>query len=245
MSVHTTATVDVTVTAGPKSPGTVADWELFFARRALNTLKSRLGEQVILDLLRSDFEASGKQFAAWAAASEDQWQPARTELSVSGMTAEEFVTFFSSILTDVPKLLAAQPEHFATSMDERDGKHVMRVTENLSRYISDFYITMTGEDQAVDDLDPDYPVRMAGVVTLADGTVVGHMLHQFRDTVDGFDALVTIYFPVAAPEDFVEGHRQHLAVEFTNWFLEAADSLGRSTTSSVPLVVKGTEVFAG
>ncbi|MGD0609084.1 MAG: hypothetical protein ABSA53_36585 [Streptosporangiaceae bacterium] len=51
------------------------------------------------------------------------------------------------------------------------------------------------------------------------------------------------YFPAAAPEEFIEGHRQHLAVEFTNWIVSAAESLGRTSNSPVPLVVTGTEHY--
>ena len=39
----TTETTDITVVSGPTSPGTASDWQLFFARRALATLKARLG----------------------------------------------------------------------------------------------------------------------------------------------------------------------------------------------------------
>ena len=49
----------------------------------------------------------------------------------------------------------------------------------------------------------------------------GHALHQFRKTGSGFDALLVIYFPAAAPEDLIEGHRQHLVVEFTDWITAA------------------------
>ena len=75
---------------------------------------------------------------------------------------------------------------------------------------------------------------MAGTVALADGTTIGHALHQVRETTDGFDALLAIYFPAAAPEEFIEG-RQHLAVEFTNWIIGAAESLGRTSNSPVRL----------
>ena len=121
--------------------------------------------------------------------------------------------------------------------------HVVRVVENLGRYISDFYITFTSEDQAVAELAPGYPTRMAGTVALADGTTIGHALHQFRETTDGFDALLAIYFPAATPEEFIEGHRQHLAVEFTNWITGAGESLGRTSNSPVPPVVTGTEPY--
>ena len=131
-------------------------------------------------------------------------------------------------------ILAAQPEHFVL-VEAGDGpNHVVRVVENLGGYISDFYITFTGEDQAVAELAPDYPTRMVGTVTLADGTTIGHALHQFRDTTDGFDALLAIYFPAAAPEEFIEGHCQHLAVEFTNWIVGEVSELDTLVSHDVP-----------
>ena len=82
---------------------------------------------------------------------------------------------------------------------------------------------------------------MAGNLTLPDGTIIGHALHQFQETETGFDALLAIYFPAAAPEDLIEGHRQHLAVEFTNWITAAGISHGRTSHSPVPVAVTRTE----
>ena len=67
-------------------------------------------------------------------------------------------------------------------------------------------------------------------LALPDGTIIGHALHQFRETGAGFDALLVIYFPAAAPDDLVEGHRQHLAVEFTNWITAAGISRRRPSS---------------
>lgn len=240
---RTSGAIDIVVAAGPTSPGTTADWELFFARRALANLKSRLGQQALLELLEPDTAASAETLKAWADSSQGQWRPALTQLHVHGISAGEFVSYFMSITGEQPKLLAAQPEHFVLAEAGNDLSHVIRVVENLGRYISDFYITFTGEDQAIAELNPDYPTRMVGSVALADGTTIGHALHQFRETTDGFDALFAIYFPAAAPEELIEGHRQHLAVEFTNWIVGAAESLGRTGDSPVPLVVTGTEPY--
>jgi hypothetical protein len=240
---RTTETIDIAVAAGPTSPGTTADWELFFARRALANLKSRLGQQAQLELLEPDTAASARTLKAWADRSQGHWRPAVTQLQVHGISAGEFVSYFMSITGEQPKLLAAQPEHFVLAEAGDGPSHVVRVVENLGRYISDFYITFTGEDQAVAELAADYPTRMVGTVALADGTTIGHALHQFRETTDGFDALLAIYFPADAPEEFIEGHRQHLAVEFTNWIVGAAESLGRTSNSPVPLVVTGTEHY--
>jgi hypothetical protein len=229
----TTETIDITVVSGPTSPGTASDWELFFARRALAMLKARLGRQGLLDLLQPDLAASAKTLTACATSSGRQWRPALTQLHAEGLSAAEFLSYFHSIFDDSPKLVAAHPEHFVLAAI--DGGH--QVVENLGQHITDFRITYTSEDQAIGELAPDYPIRVAGTVALPDGTIIGHALHQFRETGSGFDALLVIYFPAAAPEDLIEGHRQHLAVEFTNWITAAGISLGRTSHSPVPLVV--------
>jgi hypothetical protein len=204
----------------------VADWELYFARRALAKLKARLGHEAMVELLAEDIEAGNRAVGGWAAASEGRWRPAETRLRISGLSAGEFMTYFHSIFDDRPAMLAAQPEHFAMGLV--DG--VMEVLENLGPNIARFYIRFTEEDRAVGELLPDHPVRMVGNVALPDGTVLAHLLHQLRDTETGFDAVLGIYFPEATPEEVIEGHRRHLAVEFTNWITGAARSLGRVST---------------
>jgi hypothetical protein len=235
----TATTVDVTVTAGPTSRGGVADWELYFARRALAKLKSRLGRERLLELLAPDIETSSKALSGWAAESEGRWRPALTHLRVSGLSATEFLAYFEGIFEQQPKMLAAQPEHFVLGLV--DG--AMEIVENLGPYLARIELRLTAEDQAVGELLADHPIRMVGNATLADGTVVAHLLHQLRDTANGFDVVLGIYFPQAAPEEVVEGHRQHLAVEFTNWIIGAGESLGRVGDSPVPLLVEGTERY--
>ena len=76
--------VQVTVVSGPTSEGTTADWELFFARRALAQLTFRLGRQGLLDLLKPDTDSGSEQLSRWAASSDGKWQPALTEIDVTG-----------------------------------------------------------------------------------------------------------------------------------------------------------------
>jgi hypothetical protein len=74
--------------------------------------------------------------------------------------------------------------------------------------------------------ESEYPFRRIAEMSLPDGTVAGRMLTQFGDTDEGFNANLTCYFPLSCPEELFEHHRQHLAVEFTNWILAAAAAQG-------------------
>jgi hypothetical protein len=218
--------MSITVASGPTSTGTTADWELFFARRALATLKARLGAEALLELLRPQIDASTATLTEWIESSEGRWQPSVTEMRVTGLSAAEFLAHFETISHDQPRMLAAQPEHFVL---RPRGGDTMQVVENLGPHISDLALHFTGEQDAVAELSPDHPTRMVGHAVLPNGEVVAHLLHQFRDTADGFEVLLGIYFPAAAPEAFIEAHRQHLAVEFTNWFHDAGQALGRES----------------
>jgi uncharacterized protein len=235
-STGTGRTVRTTVVSGPTSGGTTADWELFFARRALAKLKSRLGRERLRELLKPDTDETSEQITQWLAQSDGKWRPSVTELSISGLSAAEFVAYFVSVRDQEPKMLVAQPEHFVIAAA---GEDLLEVIENIGPYISRFWTRFTGDEEAVDDLLPDYPIRIVGHYLSADGRVEGHVLHQFRETDEGFDAHLAIYYPGAVTEEVLEGHRQHLAVEFTNWIAAAAQSLGRATDFAVPLIEPG------
>lgn len=217
--------VRTTVVSGPTAAGSAADYELFFARRALAKLKSLLGQDGLRELLKADTDANDLRWTEWIAQSNEQFRPAVTELSISGLSAEEFFAYFESIRRDEAKMLAAQPEHFVFDYAP-DGFDLI---ENLGPYIHHHHMHFTTDADAIDELLEDYPIRMVGHGTQLDGTVSGHILHHFRETDEGFDARLAVYFPTAVPEEIIEGHRQHLAVEFTNWVAAAAATLGRNT----------------
>lgn len=209
--------------SGPVAGGTAAQYELFFARRALAMLKSRLGRERLIDLLRPDTDQTEARFAEWVAESNGQYRLAAAHIRVSGLSIEEFLAYFESIRREEPKMLAAHPEHFVIGFTEGG----FDVIENIGPFISHFNVHFTGEEEAIDELLPDHPFRMVGHSTMADGSVESHILHEFRDTGDGFEGRLALYFPSAMPEEIIEGHRQHLVVEFTNWIAAAAAALGR------------------
>lgn len=39
--------------------------------------------------------------------------------------------------------------------------------------------------------------------------------HQIRPTATGFDAILAAYLPSATPTEIINGHKWHLAVEFS------------------------------
>ncbi|PYH42566.1 uncharacterized protein BP01DRAFT_359434 [Aspergillus saccharolyticus JOP 1030-1] len=208
------------VTAGPSIAGTADEYELRFARRALERIKSHLGLEATEKLVQPDIDESNRFWQrVLAENTTGEFKPARIELSVKGITMEEFLPWFRNrCQRNVSNMLAGQPEHWVVSADEQGNE---KVIENLGPWVSRFFIKFEAPSQPfqLNDIREDFPLRMTGYGHTDDGSINGYVLHQFRPHTDGsgFDVNLCIYFPASAPEVLFEQHRQHLVVEFTNW----------------------------
>ena len=60
---------------------------------------------------------------------------------------------------------------------------------------------------------------------MKDGTVIGGVRHQFRNTDNGIECALCVEFPSKTPKSIVRAHQMHLAVEFSNW-IESIKSFG-------------------
>lgn len=49
-----------------------------------------------------------------------------------------------------------------------------------------------------------------------------HLQTFIKESSNGLHGLLTIYFPALVPKRIVEGHKRHLAIEFSNWVELAA-----------------------
>jgi hypothetical protein len=211
--------------SGPTALGSINEWELLFARRALLALKESLGADGIKSAL-----------AARIIDSEDWWRhqldrnrinvgaaaykPARIVLAVSGLSAEEFLDWFTGEQRNAQSYaIDAEPEHFRLF----ENPPFLEMIENLGPHITEFRIKLGPSDFAwlADAILNDHPIKMTGSAQLNDGTTIAHILHQFKTTSTGFMANLAIYFPASVPDLFVEQHQQHLAVEFRNWTTRA------------------------
>jgi hypothetical protein len=75
--------------------------------------------------------------------------------------------------------------------------------------------------------DPAFPHQITAVARLHDGTPMGGLRHQLRDTATGFTMRLTAEFPAAAPSNLIAGHRWHFACEFSNMIENSATMHGR------------------
>jgi len=224
---QTSPPVTVTLVAGPTGTGSIDDFELFYARRALDRFRTRLGRQGLLDLLAADIEEGNAFLRESARTSDGSFKAGTTVLETRGLTSAAFLAWMDKAFAgdDESVLLAAHPEHYVMGTDAVGA----RVVENIGPHVCSFYMGGWGTDAMAwaadaDELLPEseFPRKMSSNLFLADGTVVGRALIQFGDTPDGFTASLTVYFPATCPDDVLEHHLRHYAVEFRNWIIAAA-----------------------
>lgn len=216
----------VRLVSGPAGSGSIDEFELFYARRALKLLKARLGRTGLLDLLAADIEEGNAFLRDRALASEGRFQHGTTVLSTTGLTAGEFVAWMNEAFSDEDVLLDAHPEHYAIG-DEPDGS--VLVVENVGHRVCCFYMaswnaeaTAWAEDAEALLPESDFPYKRATNLVLADGTVVGRVLIQFGDHENGFTSSLTVYLPAECAADVLDHHLRHFAVEFRNWIVAAS-----------------------
>ncbi|GAA1320676.1 hypothetical protein GCM10009647_053270 [Streptomyces sanglieri] len=223
---QTSLTTTVTLESGPAGSGAIDDFELFYARRALDRFRTRLGRQGLLDLLAADIEEGNAFLRECARASDGSFKAGTTILATRGLTSGAFLAWMEKAFAgDENALLAAHPEHYVMAPGA-DGS--FNVVENIGPHVCSFYMGGWGTDEmawAADaaELLPEseFPHKMSSNLFLADGTVVGRALTQFGDTADGFTASLTVYVPTTCPQDVLEHHLRHYAVEFRNWIIAA------------------------
>ena len=224
---QTLPSVTVSLLAGPEDTGSIDNFELFYARRALDRFRRRLGRQGLLDLLAADIEEGNAFLRQSALASGGSFKAGTTVLSTQGLSAGEFLAWMEGAFAgDEHALLAAHPEHYVMASGADGAFHVV---ENIGPHVCSFFMGGWGGDamawaKDADALLPeaDFPHKMSSNLFLADGTVVGRALTQFGDTADGFTAHLTVYVPTACSQDVLEHHLRHFAVEFRNWIVAAA-----------------------
>ncbi|MGW2485094.1 hypothetical protein ACWCWQ_35275 [Streptomyces sp. NPDC001571] len=223
---QTSPPVTVTLESGPAGPGSIDDFELFYARRALDRFRTLLGRQGLLDLLAADIEKGNAFLRESTRTSDGRFKAGTTVLAARGLTSGAFLAWMDKAFAgDGSALLAAHPEHYVMGTDDIGA----RVVENIGPHVCSFYMGGWGTDamawaENAEELLPEseFPRKMSSNLFLADGTVVGRALIQFGDTAEGFTANLSVYFPVTCPDEVLDHHLRHYAVEFRNWIVAAA-----------------------
>lgn len=223
----TAVTIGVRTMGRTFGESAVDQWELKAARRALRNLKELSRGRVMLDLLAEQIEAGDRFHKKLIDDSDGSYRESRTDLIVRGLSATDLVDWYQSQIAtgdfeDKLFLLTAHPEHYVEPL-EYPG-----MVENIGGYPTRFRVQVAGSiPSAVSEfLDPAYPLTLATArLSLDDGTPFAYCLHQARDTEVGADVAVRVVYPAAAPDSMIDGHCEHLAIEFRSWIRNAAATI--------------------
>lgn len=147
-----------------------------------------------------------------------------TDLAVAGGTAPEFVAWFldQTARSDETAMLRGCPDHFVIRTGD-DGRQEVLETTGGSPLAARFFVSYDNTASLVTPAHADFPHQIAGIALDSNGQPIGGVRHQFRNTSAGFDARLTVEFPLPTLSRMISAHRWHLACEFSNW-IEAAFS---------------------
>ncbi len=186
-------------------------------RQLLADAKIKAGDEAMKRLVASDLLISGP--AMDLAATVPGYSTSQIDIFSNQGTAEGFASWFvdhAITLDDERSMLVACPDHYVIRTAAPDGQNVYEETGG-ALLVSNFIVNYADAAGLPIVAEPDFPVRLAGAASSANGTVVGGVNHRFKNLDQGFQARVAVFFPAALPFWFVTEHRWHLACEFSNW----------------------------
>ncbi|WP_207666103.1 MULTISPECIES: hypothetical protein [Clostridia] len=148
---------------------------------------------------------------------------ARTTILAKGISVDKFSKLLDLLMVEAAKEhrkvnLSVYPEHYVLTPDKNGVLEVIETTGNAPVPVQ-FFITFGDESGLSEPKNPKFTYQSAGVAKLDDGTIIGGVRHQFRDTPAGIECRLAVEFPVLCPPIIVNSHQKHLAVEFTNWLI--------------------------
>lgn len=117
--------------------------------------------------------------------------------------------------------LSVSPDHYV--LVPRGNTLEVIETMGNTPVPTQFFITFYDETGLQTPRDPSYPYQSVGIAKLKDGTVIGCVRHQFRDTATGIEAKTLVEFPAICPNIIVKEHQKHLASEWSGWIQWAID----------------------
>ena len=191
------------------------------AKQSLIKTKLELGPKRILQLYKNPLAQTDALWHEVSAHAEkgSNMQPCIVEMDVDGVTIGDFIAYNRYLNTsgDTTAPLYIHPEHFV--FEAKDGGQV--VMENVGTYKEPTYQFLKMDPHAKhaipEDADTVITLATDTGLLMSDKTDMKMMgMHQFKAKKGGMRVKLGIFFPESAPKEMVEGHKKHLAVEFTN-----------------------------
>lgn len=193
------------------------DSDLAVRRIEIAQRKLQLGHERIEDLLRRQLRISTPGAGALARLSAGRRTLSTIDIAVTTGSAETFTQWWNehTVTCDEPPLLAICPDHWIIRSGPNGWQEVIETTGG-SPLASRLFIDYQDTNALQSTPNPAFPHQITAVARLRDGTPIGGLRHQIRNTATGFQMKCTAEFPAIALPSMIAGHRWHLACEFSN-----------------------------
>ncbi|WEV57433.1 hypothetical protein [Ligilactobacillus acidipiscis] len=205
-------------------------------REELYQLKSSIYGKQMEELLLDEMNQSDENIKKHLLASNGRFKPVYVQVHVKGIKATDYYKWQSKAMAQVmigtPKkrkelllstVLPTHPEHYML----RFSGIVPGLVETLGGLPTNACVAVFGKTpQFVRDVrDETYPNRSFPTVMLQDKTKWSYGLTEYRDTAEGGDFKLRVWWPEACPDLYFEDHTRHFAVEYRNFIRLAYDAL--------------------
>lgn len=198
----------------------------------INLLSYPDAKQLLLDTKAkyADLDAMKTLYKEPLAASDKFWKKvaANSNGNQDLQEGQVFMHVEGVVMPQLQKVLAGEldsnfaaivnPEHFYSVGNTITGQHIIETFGCFGEPTEMDLYPETGDFRPTTP-DPTYPVQMNGYVKLSsDDDALGYgwrAYHQIRPIATGFDAILAAYLPSGTPQEIINGHKWHLAVEFS------------------------------
>lgn len=180
--------------------------------------RTRYNGEKLLEYYQDSLKQSDAMWRELAFSTDKPMRVSRCYMEVHGISLDTYMEMIASLQTNEYNTLASHPEHFSCMIKMSDER--LCGMEPFGMYGLPTMCEVRFKDvrelgaQIQADNDPEYPVDMAGAAYLTDGTPINIPYHQFKRTENGFAVKMAVYWPEHTPDEIVEGHSLHLAMEF-------------------------------
>lgn len=186
----------------------------------LTSIKLKMSYEEITSLMKLKLIIGQIGMKAAAILSGNKRRNAITTIFTDGITAEKFNVIIDSLMLEDSQEyrkvnLAACPDHYVL----RAFNETLEVIETAGNtpVPTRFFITFNDETGIKEPRNLSYPYQSTGIAKLKDGTIVGGVRHQYRDTQSGIEVRTLVEFPRLCPQIIIKEHQKHLAAEWLSW----------------------------
>ncbi len=186
----------------------------------LANIKLKLSCDEMRDFLKKNLYISTRFMRLASVLSGGKRRNALTTIYVADLKAEVFSKEINDLMLNATVEnrtvnVSVCPDHYL--LHPQNGTLEVIETAGNSPLPTQFFITFDDEAGINEPRDLSYTHQSVGIAKLKDGTVIGGVRHQFKNTPTGMEARLLVEFPCICPKMLIREHQKHLAAEWSGW----------------------------